>query len=146
MPKNRKIRLVTDANIWISTLWTPRFQSRTDAFFDPEYRLLFSEELFDELNNAVRKPKLAKRISRTSCEELIAVLRRNVELVDVHSVVNVCRDPEDDYLLALAKDGNADYLITGDLDLLTMKEFENTKIVSLTDFEKEQKPEWSAAK
>jgi predicted nucleic acid-binding protein len=35
----------------------------------------------------------------------------------------------------LAKDGNADYLITGDVDLLVMKEFEQTKIVTLSEFE-----------
>jgi len=35
----------------------------------------------------------------------------------------------------LAKDGNADYLITGDDDLLVLKEFEKTKIVSLSGFE-----------
>jgi predicted nucleic acid-binding protein len=35
----------------------------------------------------------------------------------------------------LAKDGNANYLITGDNDLLVLKKFEKTKIVTLSDFE-----------
>jgi len=96
---------------------------------------MFSEELFGELHNAVRKPHLAKRINRSSYEALVSVLRRNSELIDVHTTVDVCRDPKDNFLLALAKDGDADYLITGDLDLLTMQEFENTKIVTLTKFE-----------
>ena len=135
MPKNKKIRLVTDVNIWISTLLTPRFQTRTDAFFDWEYSLLSSEEFFGELNSAVRKPKIAKRINWTSYEELITVLRRNTELIDVHTVITACRDSRDNYLLALAKDGNADYLITGDKDLLDLKIFGKTKIVTLTDFE-----------
>jgi predicted nucleic acid-binding protein len=54
--------------------------------------------------------------------------------VNVRSVVDVCRDPDDNYLLALAKDGGADYLLTGDADLLTLKEFGKTKIMQLTDF------------
>jgi putative PIN family toxin of toxin-antitoxin system len=62
-------------------------------------------------------------------------LRNSAELVDVHSVVEVCRDPKDNFLLALVKDGNADYLITGDDDLLVLETFEKTKIVTLTDFE-----------
>jgi hypothetical protein len=62
-------------------------------------------------------------------------LRDIAELVDVHSVVDICRDPKDNFLLALAKDGNADYLITGDKDLRVLKEFEKTKIVSLDEFE-----------
>ena len=65
---------------------------------------------------------------------LVSLLRRRAELVDVRSVVEACRDPKDNYLLALAKDGSADYLITGDLDLLTMEQFEKTKIVKLSEF------------
>ena len=79
-------------------------------------------------------------------EEIVAIVKEvraeryakeqhDAELVEVHSVVDVCRDPKDNYLLALAKDSNADYLITGDTDLLVLKEFEKTKIVKLNDFE-----------
>jgi len=39
----------------------------------------------------------------------------------------------------LAKDGDADYLITGDNDLLVLKEFGKTKIVTLREFEKEKR-------
>ncbi len=56
-------------------------------------------------------------------------------MVDVRSKVELCRDPKDNFLLALAKDGDADYLITGDADLLVLKEFEKTKIVTLAEFE-----------
>jgi predicted nucleic acid-binding protein len=48
----------------------------------------------------------------------------------------VCRDPKDNFLLALAKDGLADYLITGDRDLLSVKKFGKTQIVTLNEFEK----------
>jgi predicted nucleic acid-binding protein len=63
------------------------------------------------------------------------MLRSSAELIDVRSVVDVCRDPKDNFLLALAKDGNADYLITGDGDLLSMQQFEQTNIVELSTFE-----------
>ena len=45
-----------------------------------------------------------------------------------------CRDIKDNYLLALSKDSNADYLITGDKDLLDLNKFENTEIVTLPQF------------
>jgi len=135
MQRNKKIRLVADANIWISSLMTLPFRNRTEVFFDSENLLLVSEELFDELDDAIRKPYPAKRIVRAEYDKLISRLRTDAELVDVHSEINACRDPKDNYLLALAKDGNADYLITGDDDLLVLKEFEKTKIVSLSDFE-----------
>ena len=47
---------------------------------------------------------------------------------------NWCRDVKDNYLLALSKDADADYLITGDKDLLVLKQFENTLIVTLAQF------------
>ena len=57
------------------------------------------------------------------------------DLVQVHSKVDICRDPKDNFLLALAKDSKADYLITGDSDLLTLEQFETTKIVTFSAFE-----------
>ena len=46
----------------------------------------------------------------------------------------MCRDPNDDFLLILAKDGKADYLITGDKDLLILNPFNKTKICTPTEF------------
>ena len=129
------MRLVVDVNIWISTLLMPRFQVRTEVFFDSNNLLVISQKLFDELDDAIQKSHLARRINRTNYELLVSKLRTLAELIDVYSVIDVCRDPKDNYLLALAKDGNADYLITGDDDLLVLKEFEKTKIVKLSDFE-----------
>jgi len=135
MQNNKKIRLVVDSNIWISALWSQDFQIRTNAFFKSENCLVFSEMLFYELDKTIRKPHLAKKISQTNYVELVSKLRTVTKLVDVRSKVEICRDPKDNYLLALAKDGDADYLITGDYDLLVLEEFGKTKIVMLSDFE-----------
>ena len=136
MPKNKhkKIRLVVDANVWISTLLSPKFQSRVECIFNLEYHLLVSEQLFCELDRTIRKPYLEKQINRTDYRGLVSRLKSFAELVDVRSVVEICRDPKDNFLLALAKDGNADYLITGDHDLLVLNEFEKTKIIELSEF------------
>ena len=55
-------------------------------------------------------------------------------LIETKSKINVCRDPNDDFLLILAKDGKADYLITGDKDLLILNPFNKTKICTPTEF------------
>jgi len=136
MQKNKKIRLVIDVNVWISALFSSDFRHRIDAVFDPEkYHLLVSKELFDELDDAARKPYPAKRIVRSEYEQLVLLLKTEAELVKVHSIVDICRDPKDNYLLALTKDGNADYLLTGDSDLRVLKKFEKTKIVDMNEFE-----------
>ena len=135
MKKNKKLRIIIDVNGWISSLLKPAFQVRIEIFFDKKYCLLCSEQLFRELGGYVSKPYLAKRIIRTEYAKLVSRLRTVAELVDVHSVVDICRDPKDNFLLALAKDSNADYLITGDRDLLILEKFEKTKIVTLSEFE-----------
>jgi len=52
----------------------------------------------------------------------------------VTSAVDRCRDSKDNFLLALAEDGNADYLITGDRDLLVLEKHLTTRIVSFSNF------------
>jgi putative PIN family toxin of toxin-antitoxin system len=116
-------------------LLTPTFRARLEIVFGIEYCLLCSVQLFRELDRAVNKPYPAKRILRADYENLVSRLRTNAEIVVVHSTVDICRDPKDNHLLALAKDGNADYLITGDDDLRVLKEFGKTKIMNLTEFE-----------
>ena len=133
--KDKKTRLVVDANCWVSSLLKPRFRVRLNIVFGAVYHLMVSEELFRDLASAIRKPYLAKQISQADYESLVLQLRSDAELVDVHSTVEICRDPKDSFLLALAKDGNADYLITGDEDLLVLKKFGQTKIVKLNEFE-----------
>lgn len=65
---------------------------------------------------------------------MLLSLEDYVELVKVKSKVEICRDPADNFLLALSKDGEANFLITGDQDLLDLEGFGITKIISLTNF------------
>ena len=55
-------------------------------------------------------------------------------MIEIKSEVSICRDPKDDYLLALAKDSQADFLITGDRDLLILEQFRETQIVTYQNF------------
>ena len=54
--------------------------------------------------------------------------------IDVSSTVDVCRDAKDNFLLALAKDGKASHLLTGDKDLLVLKNFGKTKILTISEY------------
>ena len=89
--KNKKTRLVIDANAWISSLLKPRFRVRLYIVFGTTYHLMVSEELFRDLANAMRKPYLAKNIKQAEYEYLVSQLRTDAELVEVHSVIEACR-------------------------------------------------------
>ncbi len=50
------------------------------------------------------------------------------------SITGICRDPKDDKLLACAVEGNADYIVTGDIDILDIGSYKGVKIVTPKDF------------
>ena len=134
MPKDNLVRLIIDTNIWISFLISDKYQKLDKALSHPKTTILFSIELLDEINRVATFPKLKKYFSLNAVEEMLLSLEDYVELVKVKSKVEICRDPADNFLLALSKDGEADFLITGDQDLLDLEVFGITKIIPLTNF------------
>jgi uncharacterized protein len=71
---------------------------------------------------------------KNDIEELIGLFDVYGEIVEVKSDVDLCRDKKDDFLLALAKDSQADFLVTGDKDPLELKALESTKIMAIADY------------
>ena len=138
MPKQRKIRIIIDSNIWIGYLTGKYLHKLTgDILKSALIQIIISEELFKELIEITLREKFKSKFSDIDVKELIAVLESISEKIIPTSKVKVCRDPDDDFILALCKDGEADYLITGDKDLLSLKRFTNTKIVTAREFEVE---------
>ncbi len=124
------IRVVIDTNIWIGFLIGKALSGLSDAVIDDKIRVLFSEELFDELVEVLQRPKFKKYFSHKDITELIFLLHFKTEKIEVREHVKVCRDPKDNFLLELCLSGNADCLITGDDDLLALNPFRGIKIIN----------------
>lgn len=54
---------------------------------------------------------------------------------EVKKIPSICRDPKDDFLLELSRASRADYLITGDKDLLELEKYKKTEIIPAKEFE-----------
>jgi len=134
MRKNNPIRVIIDTNLWISFIISKKLNRLEPLLFSNNIRILFSSELIDELEATIKKPKLKKYFSENDLDEMLDVFEPFIDFIKVKSKVKVCRDPKDDFLLALAKDGKADYLLTGDNDLLGIGRIEKTIILKLKDF------------
>lgn len=132
--QNKAIRIIIDTNIWVSFLITKDYSKLDDIVFSKKAILIFSEELLEEFAEVVKRPKLKKFFAVKDVENVIKTIEEFAEYIDVKSTVTACRDVKDNFLLALAIDGNADYLITGDKDLLSLKNFGKTTILPITDF------------
>jgi uncharacterized protein len=133
MPK-KKNRIIIDTNLWISFLLTKNLSKLDRIFSDELAILLFSQTLLDEFIEVAQRPKFKKYFSLTDLESILYQIKNKAEFITVTSNIIVCRDPKDDFLLALAKDGKATHLITGDKDLLEIKVYGRTKILSIADY------------
>lgn len=85
-----------------------------------DFILLSNDLLIAELAATASKSRLAPRLDRAACNDLLAFLRNAAEAVAIAEPFPACRDPDDAYLLAMARDGAADYLVTNDQDLLSL--------------------------
>lgn len=121
-------RVLIDTNVLISYLLGPHqpgaIRAIMGAFLEGAFVLLLPEDLLRELVTTIRiKPRLAKRIMPEELEAFVDILDSYGEVVAriEDPIPAVTRDPKDDYLLGYALVGEADYLVTGDKDLLVLQ-------------------------
>ena len=127
-------KVVIDTNIWVSFLLQSNFREIDFKIISGEIKLLFSPELLEELLDVIHRPRLKKHFSENIIDRLLNLLNNHADFVTVSSNLKLCRDPKDDFLLSLAHDAKADYLITGDDDLLTIGKINDTEIISISQF------------
>lgn len=88
-----------------------------------------------ELADVLNRPRIRKYIPAEQAEEFLDLLCEVALLVCPEQGPPLCRDPKDDYLLYTALAAQADYLVSGDNDLLSFCSIGCTKIISFADFE-----------
>lgn len=135
------MRVLLDANLFLSFLLHPDRESAASglvrAALAGHFVLLVPEGLLAEIETQGKeKPYLAARIAPAALRELLDLVADAAELIPPipEPLPALTRDPKDDYLVAYAVVGRADYLVTGDLDLLTLGEVEGVQIVTPRDF------------
>jgi len=126
-------RVIFDSNIWVSFAIGKRLNELKLALTHPKIEVLVCRKLLWEVSVVIQKPKLLKYISQDRQKMLIDLMRA-CQYVNIEEQISISRDPSDDYLLDLAVTANADFLVTGDNDLLILKNCQNTSIVSFASF------------
>lgn len=75
------------------------------------------------------------KFTRAEAKEVVDAVRKDAEQVSpAHLAKRVCRDPDDDWILATAVAGSADLIVTGDKDLLVLRRFQGIPIVTPRGF------------
>ncbi len=104
-----KHRIIIDTNLWISYLLT-RDLSKIDELLKSNHAtILFSQELLEEFIEVANRPKFKKYFSESDIKNLLANINDKAEFIKIKSIINVCRDPKDNFLLSIAKDGKASH-------------------------------------
>ena len=126
------MRLVIDTNVLLSALMSAASPSAQlfALWRGRRFDLLTSAEQIDEIARVTRYPKIRARLSPALAGRMVNRLRDVALMVEKLPKVDRSPDPDDNYLLALAQAGNAQYLVTGDKPLLALKRHKSTRILT----------------
>jgi hypothetical protein len=131
------MRVVLDTNILVSALIAPAGYPAAiyNAWEQGQFLLLTCAEHLDEIRSTLQKPRIAGLIRPYKAGRLINQIKKLAAQVPSLPRVQRSPDPDDNFLLALAEAGAADYLVTGDKSgLLTLRRHKATIIVAARDF------------
>ena len=102
-----------------------------NAWIAEEYVFCLSPELKAEILIKLQKKFLLPQDVLTNIEDALDTYSQ--KYIPTQKV-NICKDPQDNFLLELAEEAKANYLVSGDKLVLALKEYKNTKIISPKKF------------
>jgi putative PIN family toxin of toxin-antitoxin system len=126
------MRLILDTNVLLYALVSPLGAPAKllDAWERKTFTLVASDVLIEELREVAARPFFRSRL-RASAAELLAAGLRDFSFY-CHDLPSgpIAPDPKDSYLLALAEASQADFLVTGDKELLSLQNHKSTRMVT----------------
>lgn len=134
--KAKSIKVIFDTNVWISFLIGKRLSFLKDYIKTGRIEIIVTEQLLTEISLVTKRDKLKKYFPKENVDELIEFLKSIALNVKIKPTHFINRDPKDNFLLDLIDYSKADYLVTGDKDLLQNNPFKTAQIVTPAQFEK----------
>ncbi|MCC7173526.1 MAG: putative toxin-antitoxin system toxin component, PIN family [Planctomycetes bacterium] len=137
MAKKKRLKIILDTN-WYVSASINRYSRRRlyDLLMNENLTIFYSGELLAEYESVISRKKFGKFIRPEQVKRFIGLVLTRLKPVEIKTLVRLSRDAKDNFLLSMAIDCGADYLVTGDPDLLVIKEFGKTKILNMTEFSK----------
>jgi uncharacterized protein len=126
------MRLIVDTNILISALLSPLGAPAQllDAWERKRFTLVACDALIAELRDVAGRPFFRTRLRGSVAEVLAAGLRDFSFFCRDLPSGSVAPDPKDSFLLALAEASQSEFLVTGDKELLSLRQHRSTRIVT----------------
>lgn len=131
-----KRKIIVDTNLWISLLIGKRLSALRSLLTNSNFTFYICDALLQEIQNILSKQKIRKYVGIEDISDLFKVIDQYCLTVVItqQTISSGLRDANDLYLLSLADTVEADYILTGDKDLLILQSHNQTKIVTYNDF------------
>ncbi len=124
------VRVVIDTNVLVSALLDHRKPRRLVLKLLEEHTVILSRQMLAELADVLSRDKF--NIKTGQVQKYLFCLVKKSKIISPRSRFKVIsEDSDDDIVLNTAYNGKADYIVTGDRHLLSLKEFKNIKIVNV---------------
>ncbi len=133
---DKNIKVIFDTNVWISFLIGKRMSFIKNYISNRQITIVTINLLLEEIKDVTSRERLKKYFPRESVIELIDLLETIAEKIEIVPTHFINRDPKDNFLLDLIDFSKADYLVTGDKDLLELNPFKSAIILTPANFEK----------
>lgn len=127
------MKIVIDTNVLISGVFFGGFPRKIlTSIVHQKITACATTEIINEYVEIVQEMIVRKQghIDKSILSPLIKV----IEIINPISHIEICRDPDDNKFIECAKDSHALYIVSGDKDLLVIKEYENVQIITSKDF------------
>jgi uncharacterized protein len=128
------LKILIDTNIWISYLIGKTLAQLKEVIDNPKIEIIVTDELISEIAETFERKHLVKYFKNDKFTDFWDYLN-NISLnIKIDNIPDICRDVDDNYLLALADQTDCDFIITGDKDLLVLEQYKGVKILRFRDF------------
>ena len=130
------MKVIFDCNIWVSLFITKQLPLLRQFLTSSEIQFFTTQELENEIRTVLLRKKFRKYVDVRAVEIFFYQISRYCEKIEIDGKcadVNI-RDPKDIYLVTLSEETKADYLVSGDKDLLVIGEYKVTKFITLSEF------------
>lgn len=129
------MKIILDCNIWISFLIGHQANSIQQILTSTRFDVYVCDELLEEIHDVSSRPKIRTRISDEELDDFFRIIYAFCLMAKIEQKAqSEIRDPKDLYLLSLAESIEADYIVSGDTDLLELGQHKTTKMLRLADF------------
>ncbi len=135
MAKKKRLTIILDTNWYVSASINRSSRRRLyNILINENLTIFYSRELLAEYESVISRKKFEKYIRQEQASRFIGLVLSRLKLVEIKTLVRLSRDAKDNFLLSMSIDYGADYLVTGDPDLLVIKKIGKTKILNMEEF------------